>query len=257
MAVRLADYSRDRDDTGRLTITRSWHVDTEEEIDQVVADNPTYNGLGLKDDHAETWDPDTIEGGFRVDLRYEGVDSENGRIDPEDAKWNFDPAFEKEPVEKHHSVSYLIENYDGKEDPKTGRVTFPRLISRQKALSEGAEFSRSAHWYEPGGESSEEVDNPLYGLNESGYIVMLGSASCRYNTTDPSQAQRGVGRLFDELPYNAPDYGIEDDRNWLKAPAQVEELEPVDGERWFAVTEIYLLSEIGGWPPAVYKLIEV
>lgn len=254
MAIRLADYQRDSDDTGRLVIMRSYHVDTEAEIDQVVLENATYNGLSRSPSyHSENIDPDTIEGGFRVDLSFEGVDKIAGRNSPEKAKWNYAPGFEKEPIEKFQGIDFLVENYAGKEDPKTGRISFDRQIEKSKV----DEFvtSRSGHWYGGQRESSEMVTNPAFGLSESGFLVMLGTVTCRYNTNDSSGLQKGVGRVFQELPYNAPDYGIEDDRNFIKAPTQVDELEPVDGERWFSVEETYLVSAEGGWKPIIYRFI--
>jgi|GEM_PF-3350966 len=254
MATRLAEISRQSDDTGRLTIVRSWHTDTEDEIDDVLAANLTYKGLTRSPAYtAETWNSDTIEAGFRVDLTFEGVDKKNGRNRPEDAKWNYAPSFEKEPIEKFKGIDFLVENYGGNEDEKTGRITFDRQIEKSKI--EEFVVKRSGHWYGGDRESSELVTNPAFGLNESGFLVMLATVSCRYNTSDPSVAQRGVGRVFTELPYNAPDYGIEDDRNFLKVPSQVEELEPVDGERWYAIEESFLVSDVGGWKPIVYRFI--
>lgn len=254
MAIRLADYQRDTDDTGRLSIVRSYHVDTEDEIDQVVLENATYKGLTRSPAyHSENWDEDDIGAGFRVDLSFEGVDKTVGRNSPAQAKWDYAPGFEKEPIEKFSGIDFLVENYEGKEDEKTGRITFERQIDKAKV----DEFvvNRSGHWYGGKRESSEKVTNPAFGLSESGFLVMLGTVTCRYNTNDPSSLQRNVGRVFQDLPYNAPDYGIEDDRNFLKAPTQVTELEPVDGERWFAVEESYLVSGEGGWKPMVYRFI--
>jgi hypothetical protein len=254
MSVRLAPTSVSSSDTGRLRIVRSWHVDTEDEIFDVVADNVSYRGLTRSPAYtAETWENDTIECGYRVELTFEGVDLTNGRLTPEYAKWDFDPSFEKEPIEKHPAIAFIIENYKGSVGAD-GRVVFPEKIERNRALG----FSESLTHWQGGGKGNTTtylVDNPLYGLNESGYLELGGVATARYNTTDPAQANRGIARIFDDLPHNAPDYGVEDGRNWLKAPSRINELEPVDGDRWYAVEEIYLLSVEGGWPPAVYKLI--
>jgi hypothetical protein len=67
-----------------------------------------------------------------------------------------------------------------------------------------------------------------------------------------------VGTVYEDLPGNAPDYGVDGDRNWLKAPPQIDEIaESEDGERWYDITHSFLLSEKGGWPEEIYEFIDV
>ena len=256
MSVRLATTRVSTDDTGRIRIQRSWHVDTEDEIFDIVGTERSYRGLSRSPAYnAENWDADTITGGYRVDLTFEGVDLDNGRNAPDDALWNFQPAFEKEPIEKHPAIDQLIDFYDGQIDPETKRVTVPEAYYRG-ANAQGP--SQSNHWQATGNNrgAANLEKNPLYGMDESGYLAMSGVATCRYNTTNPGQAMARIGQVFETLPYNAPDYEVED-RNWLKAPPGIDELEPVEGQRWFAVEERFMLSEKGGWPETVYDFIDL
>jgi hypothetical protein len=103
-----------------------------------------------------------------------------------------------------------------------------------------------------------KIKNPLYGFNESGFITMGGIASARYVTSDITSAMRGVGKVFNRLPGNAPDYGIEDDRNFIKMPPSINEVaREENGGRWHEIQHQFMLSDIGGWPAGVYKFIEV
>lgn len=255
MAIRLATFTRDTSDDGKLRYVRSWHVDTEAEIEEVVAANRSYNGVGALTDHAENWDPDTIEGGFRVDITFEGQ-TLNGPNSPERGRWSFRPSFEKEPIEKHPAIQQLIEFYDGQVDPETQRVTFPEVYWRGRN-AEGP--SRSNHWQATGNNNGAAAPekNPLYGMDESGYLALTGTATVRYTTNAIASALERVGEVYESLPYNAPSAFEMDGRDWLKAPPAIEELGSGDDGPTYSVEETYLLSEKGGWPPTVYDFIEL
>jgi len=256
MSIRLATTRVSSDDTGRLRIQRSWHVDTEDEIFTVASENVSYRGISRSSYDSENWDADTIEGGYRVNITFEGIDQEGPtRSERDNALWNFQPAFEKEPIEKHPAIDQLIDFYDGQIDPETKRVTFPEVYWRG-TNSQGP--SQSNHWQATGNNrgAANLEKNPLYGMDESGYLAMTGVATCRYNTTNPGQAMDGLGRVFERLPGNAPDYEVTD-RDWLKAPPSIDEIGDTDGRRWFAVEERYMLSEKGGWPETVYDFIDL
>lgn len=256
MAIRLSNHLYNRDpQTGRVRIVRSWHVDTEDEIESA----PEARIMGYPftgEINATNWDPQDISAGFQVDAVYEGLAA--GYADGiEKAKWSFRPAFEKEPVEKLPQIASLIANYGGEEDPETGRVIFRRTLSRETSQQVigsagiwGFEYATQA--------GSEETPNPLYGLNESGWLSMSGYAVAKFITSDASQLG-GVGELVEALPGNAPDFGIGEDRNWLKAPPIIDEIPKAedDGSRLFDVELHFLLSPKGGWPEAVYRFIDV
>lgn len=236
---------------------RSWHVDTEAEILDCVRANRVYNGFEATGDwEADNWEPDTTEAGYLVTIRYGAVTEdvngpEGGEYGGEVAIWDFEPGFEKKPVEAHPLVTWLIDNYGGTEDPSTGRVTFSRTLPELPREDARALLGRSYR------DASGEIRNPLYGLNESGYLALGGVATARYKTTDIESVMNDVGRVFTRLPANAPVYEV-GDRNWLKAPPRVAEIaREENGRRWYEVVHQFLLSDLGGWPPGVYNLIEI
>jgi hypothetical protein len=257
MPARLANLQYDRDPkTGRVRIVRSWHVDTEDEIE--AAPDAFVMGYGFTGElKAANWDPQDISQGFQVDAVYEGV-ALGYKQGIDKARWSFRPAFEKEPIEKLPQIGYLIQNYGGQEDPETHRVVFRRTLPRSGGQAAGS--TSNAGLLQNGGQGAagDEVPNPLYGLNESGWLSMSGYAVAKFITDDPSQLE-GVGEIVDTLPGNAPDFGVGEDRNWLKAPPVIDEIPQAedDGERLFDVELHLLLSPKGGWPPAVYRFIDV
>lgn len=252
MAIRLATLRYERSVTGRVRLVRSWHVDTEEEI-EAAAESTALGYLATGEIQAGNWDPQDINQGFQVDAYYEGLSA--GYADgAERAVWAFRSGFEKEPIEKHPFIGYLIENYGGQEDPESGRVTFARKLTRSNTTQ--TESLLYAGLYDTQ-VTQDERPNPLYGLNESGWLSMSGVAVARFVTDDPGQLG-GVGEIIDALPGNAPDFDIDPDRNWIKAPPVIDEIPQPDGQRRLYEVELqYLLSPKGGWPEAVYRFIEI
>lgn len=256
MAIRLANFTFNRDPkTGRVKIVRSWHVDEETEIEE-APDVSVMGYFWTGELNASNWDPNDITQGFQVDAIYEGL-AANYTDGIEKAKWSFNPGFEKEPIEKHPDILYLIENYGGQEDADTGRVTFTKTLSREVTregiLSAGL-FGFSTQQVT----STQERANPLYGLNESGWLSMYGTATAKFISTEADHLDK-IGQIVEELPGNPPDFGIDADRNWLKVPPLIEEIPQSEdaSERLFDITLNYLLSAKGGWPPAVYQFIDV
>lgn len=254
MATRLAtlNYSRDPK-TGRVRVIKSFHVDTEDEIES-AGDATAMGYRPTGEINARNWDPQDIDQGLQVDVHYEGLSADYGE-GVEAAKWSFRPHWEKEPIEKHPKISYLIDNYGGTEDPETKRITFTRKLSRSSTKTVGTDNSSKGLYQQE--TTTKEVDNPAYGLNESGWLSMQGIAVARFTDSSASHLE-GVGEIVDALPGNAPDFGIDEDRNWIKAPPIVDEIPQPAGEpRLFEIELQYMLSPKGGWPPAVYNFIDV
>lgn len=256
MAIKLANHQYSRDpQTGRVKIVRSWHVDTEDEIED--APEAFVMGYAFTGElNASNWDPQDVSQGYQVDAHYEGLADKDPR-GVEAAKWSFRPAFEKEPIEKHPRIQYLIDNYGGEEDPETHRVVFKRTLSREtsrEAITAAGLFGASFGTQT----STEERPNPLYGLDESGWLSMSGYAVAKFVTDDPAQLD-GVGEIVESLPGNAPDFGVGEGRDWIKAPPVIDEIPRADetARRLFDVELHFLLSPKGGWPAAVYKFIDV
>lgn len=261
--IRIADTNGGGSSGGGAKITKVWYVDTEDEVFQCVAENPSYRGFARLPGEWDfnTRDPNTTEAGFEVAISYGFVDPEEGdetsEVSNEEygaaaAKWNFEPAFQQTAIEKHPEINFLIENYAGEEDPQTHRVTFRRLLAELPRDNARGLLGKTAK------SEDGQIKNPAYGFNESGYITMGGIASARYTTSDVSSAMRAVGKVFRQLPGNAPNYGLEDNRDWIKMPPSISEVaKDLEGLRWYEIVHQFMLSEVGGWPPGVYKFIEI
>lgn len=256
--IRLADFQLSGERETGAKITRRWHVDTEDEIFECILVNTAYRGmLATGKITANVLTPDTIEAGFEVSIEFgsvEGFGPENDgqEYGGEAAKWEFEPAFQQTAIEKNPDINELIENFAGEEDPQTHRVTFRRTLTELPREDSRGLLGKAAR------DSNGDILNPLFGFNESGYITMGGVATARYLTSDVGTAMSAVGRVFQRLPGNAPDYGIEDDRNWIKMPPRiVETAREEGGARWYELTHQFMMSDKGGWPPGVYKFIEI
>lgn len=257
--IQLADTNGSGSSGGGAKITKVWYVDTEDEVFVCLAENSSYRGFARLPGEWDfrTRDPNTIEAGFEVAITYGFVDPEDDDTSDEEyggdaAKWNFEAAFQQTAIEKHPEINFLIENYAGRQDDQTFRVFFePYLkeLPRDNARGLLGKNSKS---------KDGRIKNPAYGFNESGYIIMGGIASARYTTSATSTAMRGIGKVFKQLPGNAPDYGIDDDRDWIKMPPSISEIaKELDGQRWYDIAHQFMLSDVGGWPPGVYKFIEI
>lgn len=80
------------------------------------------------------------------------------------------------------------------------------------------------------------------------FLSIEGTYWFRYAAFDLSTAGVGLQRIFSSgaLPGQAPRF---EGRNWLKAGSPYLRRGPV-----FDITEIYWLSNDGGWPEAVYEM---
>lgn len=256
--IKLADTRGGGNAQDGAKIVKRWHVDTEDEVFQVLAENPVYRGmLSTGEWDFQTLEPDTIEAGFEVSIIYgsiemHGPEGDGQEYGGEAAKWDFEPAFQSTAPEKHPDIDELIANYGGEEDPQTHRVYFRRILTELPREDSRGLLGKVNK------DSEGNIKNPLYGLNESGYITMSGIATAKYLTSDLSTAMIAVGRVFKNLPGNAPDYGIDDDRNWIKMPPRMSEVAREEGgTRWYEIMHQFMMSDIGGFPPGVYKFIEV
>ncbi|MEO0415603.1 MAG: hypothetical protein AAF226_11690 [Verrucomicrobiota bacterium] len=273
MAIRLAET------TGGGTlgsqpdhnVTRSWWVDTEDEIFTVIAQETHYRDLPQASYDFSTVSDKTLCAGYKVDITFQGEtvdgngdDEETAEQDQtlEDAIWSFRPAFEKEPIEKHKDIKEFIETYDGQEDVKTRRVTFPRILSKQPENDRRGLVGEK--------DKDGNLKNPLFGYSESGYMVMGGVATAVYQTYRTETALLGIGTVFKTLPANAPDFGVGPDRDWIKMPPTITEVEaltqtrtgifigPRETERrLYEIEHSFMLSGKGGWEPAVYELSDL
>ena len=93
------------------------------------------------------------------------------------------------------------------------------------------------------GGAQKPATNPMFGVET--FLRVEGTYTYRYAELNLSGVQNGVGRILrGGLPGEAPVYS---DRDWLKAPTLWVRRGVI-----YDITEIYLLSGVGGWPKPVY-----
>lgn len=145
--------------------------------------------------------------------------------------WRFEPGFEQLDIRLHPKVQTWIEKWGGY--LLDGDLEFPPTVSDGTGSGSGIGGKTT------GGTTS----NPFWGRKT--VFDVQGTYLCRYGSLQPPQ-DSGVGKIHASgaLPGRPPSYA---GRNWLKLPS------PFVGRGvFFDITEIYWLSQIGGWPREIY-----
>jgi len=218
--------------TGVTTVTLSIWVRNFSEA--VTVGEPFWNGLMLESRDFANHDADSDNGGIQVDLKYNGI---TFKLNPNEEVWEFDTSFREEKIETHPDFLTLKEDYGWGE-------------------LEGGTFGFSE---EPPAGSNDSLDlglvdsvekdnkNPLFGVDT--YLVFGVIARRRYTTGSLKRVLSGVGNVSKRLPGSAPALNT-GDKNWLKMAPKITQV----GDEW-SVSEEFMLSKEGGWPPNIHKLI--
>lgn len=215
-----------RDERGLIGLTVPWIVATLDEVLTVGASAV----FGLPETKREWSD---LEGGkFLVNISYEGAQSENGDKDT----YEFDSSFGEEPIESHPDIETIKATYGGTVGGD-GKITFPEKLSSNKGSSSGLS----------GGQTTKQDKNPLFGL--STYLVTKAVFRHTYlRRVFPSELLNKIGTIVRSLPESFP---TPSGRNWLFMPPKV-----AKRGNMYEITEELMLSAKGGWPEAVYQLIQ-
>lgn len=183
--------------------------------------------------------------GFDVTATYAGLLPQDGNPEEdENGEWEVDSEFSEEPIKSHLMLPLILETYQGREDPETGEIVFPKKLSGKRS-GDGRGLAGGGKTYQRKG-----ADNPAYGLEsyfQTGAIVRRTRTLWRV----PGGIFRDVGRVIERPPI--PDLADVDwgDRNFLS-------LMPKPRRRGSAVelTEEWKVSGPGGWLPVTYGLID-
>lgn len=232
--------------TGVSSFTISRYVATLDETDTVG--DLTFRGLRLRKRDIGNWDGNNDLVGYQVDLTYDNEypDEDAG----EKPRWFFDTSFREERIQKHPGFRILKEYY-GWVELEGGTFGFPEIRGSTSGSTTATTAAR------PGLSQSEDElkTSPAFGFDT--YLQFGAVAEKSYLGKSISRALKGVGHVISRLPgQNAPNIELEDRQNWLKMPPKARQSYDKDGNEQWEITEQYMLSRPGGWPPIVYKLIE-
>jgi hypothetical protein len=240
--IPLPGISGGRDEvTGVTNLTISRYVSTLEET--LTVGDARFMGLRLRKRALGNWDGGNNLAGYQVDLTYDNEfpDEDAG----EAPRWSFDTSFREERIQKHPLFKKL-KAYYGWVDFPDGTSGFPEI--------KGASGSGSTTEPKPGLNATGEDTgvSPAFGFDT--YLQFGAVAEKAYLGRSISAALKGIGHVFSSLP-QGPSIPQEDKANWLKMPPRAREVKTADGEMW-EISEQYMLSKPGGWPPMIYKLIQ-
>ena len=226
------------DENGLSRITVPWYV---QELSQVwTVGNETIQGLPPRSRSFTQLG----DGSYKVNVVHEGYseeDQEEGNTGEEaTTTWNLDFDFSEEPIESHHNLEEIKQTYGG--TVQEGKVSFPEKLPQNSQSRSGLRSNRRG----------TTDKNPLFGVET--FILLKARASKKFTTTEiPGDISRTMGRIVRTLPDAPEDLAAIDwgDRDWMIQPPQIE----FKGEVR-VITQEYLLSPPGGWPPGVHEFIE-
>ena len=216
-----------RDERGLISLTIPWIVGSLEEVLSVGGGEV----LGLVETKRDWNDHDA--GKFLVNITYEGGQGDSGQADT----YEFDSSFGEEPIESHPAIEAIKAAYGGSVGAD-GKITFPETMpSKQSSGGTGL----------GGGPTNNPGKNPLFGLTT--YLVTKAVFRHTYlRSSFPSSILDKIGTIVNQLPAQFP---TPSGRNWLVMPPKV-----TKHGNMYEITEELMLSAPGGWPAAVYKLIQ-
>lgn len=194
-----------------------------------VGRTPPASGLA---EVARSWTD--IEGaGLQVDVEYEGLNgsSDGSEFEP---TYDYDSSFKDETLLAHPEWKRIKEEHKGTYDKEEKRIEFPEFLAGVKAGL--------------GGGGPTQRKNPMFGLET---FLSLSSVFRRtyVRTSVPDSIFTEIGTIREALPNGFP---TPPGRNWLIMPPKITQRGSA-----FQITEELMLSQPGGWPENVYKLIQV
>jgi hypothetical protein len=168
--------------------------------------------------------------GYLVTVNYEGVP--DGLSETEES-FEFAPSFGEEPLPAHPDWPKIKEFYKGSVD-KDGKVTFAEFLTPQSGGGLG-------------GASAERQKNPLFGAKT--YLALKAVFRWTYvRRTLPNDILSRIASIRKGLPGGLP---TPPDHDWLVMPPKVVRKGDV-----YEISEDWMMSQKGGWPTHVHKLVQ-
>lgn len=220
------------DEKGVVTWTVPYFVESLSDI-FVVGDEPPVEGMK---EVGRSWTD--IEGaGLQVEVQYEGV---IGNPEEKESTYDYDSSFKEETLLAHPLWNKIKTFYKGRYIKEEKRIEFDEEIPNGTPGLGGGGGSLNS------GERGRK--NPLFGLE-----TFLSLSSVFRHTylreTVPSSLLDRIGTIQESLPGGFP---TPSGRNWIVMPPKISQRGGI-----YQITEELMLSQPGGWPENVYKLIQV
>ena len=220
------------DEKGVVTWTVPYFVESLSDI-FVVGDGPPVEGMK---EVGRSWTD--IEGaGLQVEVQYEGV---IGNPEEKEDTYDYDSSFKEETLLAHPLWNKIKTYYKGRYIKEEKRIEFDEFLTNSNTGLGGGGGTNAS------GEKGRK--NPLYGLE-----TFLSLSSVFRHTylreTVPSSLLDRIGTIQESLPGGFP---TPSGRNWIVMPPKISQRGGV-----YQITEELMLSQPGGWPENVYKLIQV
>lgn len=220
------------DEKGIVTWTVPYFVEDLSEI-FVVGEDPPVSGMK---EVGRSWSD--IEGaGLQVEVQYEGT---IGNPEEKEDTFEYDSSFKEETLLAHPLWNKIKTFYKGRYIKEEKRIEFAETLSSgNTGLGSGGGTTAS-------GEKGKK--NPLYGLETFLSLSSVFRRTYLRESIPPSLLDR-IGTIQESLPGGFP---TPSGRNWIVMPPKISQRGSV-----YQITEELMLSQPGGWPENVYKLIQV
>lgn len=194
----------------------------------IIGDKPPVAGLI---EVGRSWTD--IEGaGLQVDVEYEGV---VGNPEDKESTYDYDSSFKEETLLAHPLWHKIKEFYKGRYDKEEKRIEFDEFLSTGTTGLGG----------NPDGTGRK---NPMFGLET--FLSLASVFRHTYlRTVVPPSIFNEIGTIKDSLPGGFP---TPTGRDWIVMPPKISQRGGV-----YQITEEWMLSQPGGWPANVYKLIQI
>ncbi len=224
-----------RSETGVRTIIQPYWVDTIEAIDSLEKAEISLGGLPLVDWAFGVYDQELKENGYQVGLRYEGIPS--GAPLNERPVWQLSGELVEWPIERHPNVQTLIDDYGGYIE--NGRLKFPPTRPKGKGDDSGG------GGFAQGSDETGEEANIMW--NAEKIRVYLPAYHWSFVSRRKPSLLDKVGKVIKRPPGNPE---TPEGSDWLYAVPDIAYRGNI-----YEVTEHYMGSPPGGWPPEVAKLV--
>lgn len=237
MAVtKIAGIEGGEDENGVVTLIQPWHVDTLQEA--FTVGDGSLLGVPYKDRRFGIWDADTIDNGYQIGVKYEGVRDDKTDNEPT-YSWTSSEA--KQDIDEFPKVDLLKEAFGAFID-SDGHLKFPQQLSEDAVGAGAGGFSKGKRG-EAGG-----TNNPMF--NQKSWPLFMSIYTRTYTLKSyQNSLLKQVGLTFENPP--GPFNLQIENRDWLFVTPNVQERGNV-----VQVTEKYKLGPPGLWPPHIRLLYQ-
>lgn len=226
------------DDTGIIQWTVPYFVENLADV-LTVGQEPPLKGLV---ETGRTW-TDNFEGqgaGVQVTVTYEG----GGLSDK--VSYEYDSSFREEIILSHPNWEQFKNVFKGRYDKEEKRVEFPEYIDKGGKLGLDQGQGPPTPGAIADARRANQVKNPLFGVET--YLALASVFRMTYSASSvPAGIFTSIGTIRQSLPGGFP---TPENHDWLVMPPKVSQR---GGS--YQITEEYMMSKPGGWPEAIYSLI--